>query len=348
MPNTFIPIDVPRGTGAGVPAVVGLTGHPKTFVLSGTVPEGGRYIVEGSNDGGRTWDILIDDDGTQVFFTTQIAGVKSADCVVDLVRVRSERVPDGAVPPVVNMGAPPAIGTNVFGVLDVPPANGVGAPLDLGLSVGPLKTFMLRGALPEASRYTILASMDGAQFDEIFFFTADQQWARSIEVMCRFLRVQRAALGNPPAITVGAEGLLEDPRDGGGGTGEADDLSISSDGEYATASGTEEEVFAEYAVPLSTLRPSSLVLDMSGIGQASDGQAEVSFRVRLGGTPGVADGIEIVVLDVTGTGGPRVVRSDLFSLLPEPITLVKVTGRGGSEGVQAVLRGFVLRFHAAG
>ena len=52
MPNMFISLDVPRGEGVGLPAIVSNTGHPKTFVLGGAVL-GGRYIVEGSNDGGN-------------------------------------------------------------------------------------------------------------------------------------------------------------------------------------------------------------------------------------------------------------------------------------------------------
>ena len=73
MPNMFISLDVPRGEGVGVPAIVSTTGHPKTFVLAGSV-SGGRYVVEGSNDGGNSWDILVDDDGTQALFISANSG----------------------------------------------------------------------------------------------------------------------------------------------------------------------------------------------------------------------------------------------------------------------------------
>src|SRR5512138_100119 len=109
MPNTFISLEVPRGDGVGVPAIVSMTGHPKSFVLAGTVP-GGRYVVEGSNDGGSTWDILIDDDGTQTLFVSNNGGPKTVDCIVEQVRVRSIGNLASAAPPSITMGAPPVLG----------------------------------------------------------------------------------------------------------------------------------------------------------------------------------------------------------------------------------------------
>ncbi|MDX2116261.1 MAG: hypothetical protein SFZ24_11680, partial [Planctomycetota bacterium] len=210
MPNTFISLEVPRGDGVGAAVDTALTGHPKTFVLAGPVRTGARYVIEGSNDGGATWDILLDDDdGTQVMFNARSSGAKSADCVVGKVRVRSIFGPLDADPPSITMGAPPVAGSPFFARLDVPPQSGLGAPLDLGLSAGPLKTFTVRGPIPPGSRYTILASMDGVQFDEVLLFTADQQGARSRKVMCRFVRVMRLAPGMAPVVTVGAEGLFE-------------------------------------------------------------------------------------------------------------------------------------------
>ena len=61
MPNTFTTLDVPINDGSGVPFVTSGLGRPKTIVFSGPVL--GRYIVEGSNDGGTNWDILVDDSG---------------------------------------------------------------------------------------------------------------------------------------------------------------------------------------------------------------------------------------------------------------------------------------------
>jgi len=87
MPNTFTTLDVPINDGAGVPFVTAGLGRPKTIVFSGPVL--GRYIVEGSNDGGNNWDILVDDSGQQAPFTSQARGVRAFDCIVDHVRVRS-------------------------------------------------------------------------------------------------------------------------------------------------------------------------------------------------------------------------------------------------------------------
>lgn len=347
MPNTFIKLDVPRGIGAGIPAVVGLTGHPKTFGLSGSIPEGGRYIIEGSNDGGSTWDILLDEDGTQTLFTSRISGVKTVDCIVEQVRVRSERIAGAGELPTVTMGAPPASGANVFRKLDVPATIGEGAPLDLGLSVGPLKTLMLRGPVPPLSRYTILASMDGVQFDEVAFFTSDQQGARSIDLMCRFLRVRRTALGPSPVVTVGAEGLLEPGTGGGGPARQAAELSVACEREFATAAGDVEEVMAEYAVPLSGLDAARFVLELSGIGHPSRADASATFRARLGGAPGAPDGAELAGFTASGSPAVRLGRGEAFDRPSEPVSLVKVTGRGVGDTTRAVLRGFVLRFRPA-
>jgi hypothetical protein len=345
MPNTFIALDVPRGDGTGTPAFVGLTGHPKTFVLAGSVAPGARYVVEGSNDGAN-WDILVDDDdGTQVLFTTGSSGAKTIDCVVQQVRVRAAAASGAAEPPSITMGAPPANGTPVFGTLDVPIGTGSGAPFDLGVSTGPLKTFILRGSIPSGSRYAILASMDGLRFDEILLFTSDQEGVRSRSVMCRFLQVQRNAAGQAPVITVGAEALFE--PNGGGVVTAAAELAGASEREMGTVTETEEEVLAEYAVPLGGLDAPRLVLDFSGIGGALGAEVETSFRVRQGGSVGAPDGAEVAAFAITGSGKVGFIRSDPFDRPIDVATLVKVTGHGG-PGARAGLRGFVLRYHPAG
>ena len=278
-------------------------------------------------------------------FTAGSTGVRSVDCIVQQVRVRSIAAPTGIEKPSITMGAPPANGTPIFGSIDVPRVAGVGAPFDLGLSTGPLKTFILRGKLSPGARYSILASMDGSQFDEVLLFTSDQEGARSRSVMCRFVRVQRAAAGTAPIITVGAEGLLEPT---GSGTGPSAELSIASERELGTVT-SDEEVLAEYAVALSALNAGSLVLDFSAIGGvvgAIEGGSDATFRVRQGGALKAPDGIELVALGLGGaemTGGAR---SLPFNRPTDVATLVKVTGQGSAG--RAALRGYVLRFHAAG
>lgn len=342
MPNTFIALDVPQREGAGTPAVVASTGHPKTLVLAGDVA-GARYIVEGSNDGGGTWDILIDEDGTQTLFTSANAGAKSVDCVVEQVRVRRVGGLPSSTPPSITMGAPPALGPSFFGRLDVPGAAGLGAPLDLGLRVGPLKTFVVRGPVTTGSRFTILASMDGAQFDEVIQYTADQQGARSREVMCRYLRVLRGgALGPMPAISVGGEAVHE--AGGGGATLISSELSLASEHAYETT-GEGEELFAEYLVPLSALDAAELILEFTGLARGSGLESQGTFRVRAGGLTGAPDGDEWAAFsagngETNGTG-----RSGRLPRPTAPATLIKVTGDG--QGGRARLRGFGLLFKAA-
>src|SRR4030095_4723135 len=105
------------------------------------------------------------------------------------------------------MGAPPAKGANVFHVLPVPPANGFGDVVDLIDSARPDKMLLRRRGVsppPRGVRYSSLASMDGSKFDEVALFTADRQGTRTLDVLCRFLRVQREAGGVSPIISVGS------------------------------------------------------------------------------------------------------------------------------------------------
>lgn len=341
MPNTFITLDVPTAAnGVGAPTVIAATGHPKTLVLTGPVT--GRYVVEGSNDGGQTWDILVDDnDGTQALFTSQNAGAKSVDCIIEQVRVRSVRALATAEPPTLTMGAPPAVGPNLFAKLDVPTGPGFGAVLDLGVTAGPLKTFILRGAVPERSRFTILASMDGVRFDEALLFTSDQQGARSVRVMCRYLRVQRAGAPGPaPALAVGAEPTLEIA---GGHSGPF--ISFGDESAKTTTSAAEEEVLQEFVLP-ATMVAGAVMVSMAALARktAPDGEA-TTLRLRLGGQPGTPDGAVAVTAEASSTvDTPLSARS--APLAAPGSTLVKVTGQGNGVA-RPVLRGLVVYLEPA-
>jgi hypothetical protein len=337
MPNTFTTLDVPVSDGSGVPFVTKALGRPKTIIFSGPVI--GRYVVEGSNDGGTNWDILVDDSGQQALFTTPAPGVRTFDCIVDRVRVRSIGNGSLAGPPTIALGAPPAVGTPVFGVLDMPVALGLGAPFDLGLSAGAFKTFILRGAIPPGSRYTVMGSIDGLRFDEVMLFTSDQQGARPIEFFCRYLRVQRSAGGPTPVLAFGSEGILEP-------TTAPSEVSIAEQGEVASSSLGAEEVLRQYQVPLALLAPASLRVALAGEGRGPAAPRNVTYRLRAGGAPDQPDGAALLtVLDV-GPGDAAVsADSPAFARPTDPSTLVKLTGQGDGT-VAAALRNFVLVFHA--
>ena len=342
MPNTFTNLDVPINDGSGVPFITRDLGRPKTIVFSGPVL--GRYIVEGSNDGGNNWDILVDDSGQQASFTTPTPGVRTFDCIVDRVRVRSVGNAPLPAPPTIALGAPPVVGTPVFGVLDMPAAPGLGAPFDLGASAGAFKTFILRGALPPNSRYSILGSIDGVRFDEVMLFTSDQQGARPVEFFCRFLRVQRAAGGPTPVVAFGSEGILEPA---GAVTSE---ISIGEDGESTTDSNTDEEVLRQYRVPLALLTAASLGVTLAGESRGLAAR-QVTFRVRAGGTPDQPDGTELLAIQDVGPGDVGIAgrSTTAFPRPTDPATLIKITGQGGGgEGsTPATLRNLVLVFNAA-
>jgi len=344
MPNTFTSLDCPTNDGSGLPFITRALGRPKTIVFSGPVL--GRYIVEGSNDGGNNWDILVDDGGQQALFTTPTPGVRTFDCIVDRVRVRSVGNAPLPTPPTIALGAPPVVGTPVFGVLDMPASPGLGAPFDLGTAAGAFKTFILRGAIPPGSRYTVLGSIDGTRFDEVMLFTSDQQGARPVEFFCRFLRVQRATGGPTPVLAFGSEGILEPT---GAATSE---ITIAEDGEIATDSNTDEEVLRQYRVPLALLTPASLTVTLAGESRGPARARQVTFRVRAGGTPDLADGIELLTVEDTGPGDVAILgRSAAAFVRPtDPSTLIKVTGQGGGDGegsTAATLRNLVFVFNAA-
>jgi hypothetical protein len=339
MPNTFVRLDVPTLDGAGTPFITGHLGRSKTIVFSGAVL--GRYMVEGSNDGGVTWDILVDDSGQQALYTARSPGVRTFDSIVERVRVRSAGNAQLASPPTIALGAPTALGTAVFGVLDVPPGPGVGAVFDLGTAAAAFKTFILRGSVPPGSRYSILGSIDGVRFDEVMLFTSDQQGARPVEFLCRYLQVQRGGGGATPVISFGSEGSVES----GQGTNA---LSLADDAEIATGASDVEEVLRQYHVPLARLAPSSLRLTFAGESRGNENERHVTYRVRAGGLPDAVDGTALLTVPDAGSGDHTLTAdSPAFSRPAEPSTLIKLTGQG--DGTRAaVLRNFVLLFHADG
>jgi hypothetical protein len=339
MPNTFQVLDVPTGDGAGVPFVATALGRPKTIVFSGPVL--GRYVVEGSNDGGTSWDILVDDDGEQALFTSQAPGVRNFDAIVGQVRVRSIGNTGLSTPPMIALGALPAVGTPVFGVLDVPSGPGAGAVFDLGLSAGAFKTFILRGSIPAGSRYSILGSMDGHSFQEVILFTSDQQGARPAAFLCRFLRVQRDAGGPTPVIAFGSEGILE-----AGASSGTPEISIADDSQIETTSVSDEEVLRQYRVPLALLSSPTLRATLAGEGRGNgEGSRKVFYRVRAGGTPDQPDGNALLSIEDDGPGSvPVETESTPFARPSDPSTLIKLTGQGDGSSA-AVLRNFTLVFH---
>lgn len=345
MPNTFISLNVPNTDTAGAPAITSLTGSPKTFVFAADAIPNGRYIVEGSNDGGVTWDIIVGLDGTQVLFASNNTAGKSVEAVVDRVRVRSVGNGPVALPPSITMAAPPAPGPSIFGVLNVPTAEGLGNVTDLGASAGPVKTFIVRGDIRPGSRFTILASLDGSHFEPAGVFTADQEGALAISILCRFLRVQRHGTGATPSIAFGSQGTF----DAAVVAAASSSLAIDEDEEHETTTTTDEEILVEYSVPLATLSAPNLSVSFAGInvGQGEFGSS-ATYRVLLGGAFGVPAGLEIAKVIATPAAGDTsvVVSGPSFVRPDQPSIAVKVTGRG-SGAARAVLRGFVLLFHAA-
>jgi hypothetical protein len=236
------------------------------------------------------------------------------------------------------MGAPPALGTNVFGVLNVPVTNGLGVVFDLGVEAGPLKTFTARGTIPAGSRYAIQGSIDGTHFDDITLFDSDQDGAHSVPVMCRFLRTQRSAFsGIPPVITVGAEGVFEPTA--------SSELTISDEAERQTATATDEELLFEFPTPLKSLGAPILGLAFAAFSVQGPSAGTTTFRVRVGGTPHTADGsVVLTIADAVAAEKSIFGNATPFPAPTDDVALVKVTGQGDGT-IRAAIRGFAMLFH---
>ncbi|HVV16000.1 MAG TPA: hypothetical protein VHH90_02255 [Polyangia bacterium] len=221
----------------------------------------------------------------------------------------------------------------------MPASPGVGAPFDLGLSAGAFKTFILRGAIPAGSRYSILGSMDGQNFQEVLLFTADQQGARPAALLCRFLQVRRDAAGPAPVIAFGSEGIFEPT------SGATSEISIADDGEIETSPTSNEEVLRQYQVPLALLSSANLRATLAGQSRGGEGARKVTYRVRAGGTADQPDGNLLLSLEDDGPGDVVVDTDSAPFVRPsDPSTLIKVTGQGDGANA-AVLRNFTLVFH---
>jgi hypothetical protein len=336
MSNTLVSLDVPLVDGTGATTDTSAVGSPKTFIFSG--PATGRYIVEGSNDG-ATWDVLLGRDGTAVVFAGRAPGPKTVETIVKNVRVRSVGNGSLTTPPSLALGAPAALGTNVFGALDVPATSGFGAVFDLGLQAGPLKAFTARGPIPPGARYAIQGSIDGVNFDDVAFFGSDQEGARSVVVMCRFLRVQRVAFGTvAPVITVGAEGLF-DP------TTAASELTLCDEAERQTATATDEELLYQFPVPLKSLGAPILGFGFAAFSIQGATPGTATFRVRVGGTTLVTDGAAVLtVTDAVASEKSLFGNSTPFPSPTDDVALVKITGQGDGT-IRPAMRGFAMLFH---
>jgi hypothetical protein len=216
--------------------------------------------------------------------------------------------------------------------------HGAAYLFDLGSEVGLLKTFIARGPFPPGSRYAVQGSIDGTHFDDLTLFDADQDGAKSVSAMCRFLRVQRFAFsGVAPAIAVGAEGLF-DP-------GVALELTLSNDGERQTTSATDEEVLFQFPLPLKSLGSPIIGLSLASSSIQGTTPGTATFRVRLGGTPLAPDGAEILNLTDAAPSEKSVFGSAVpFPAPSDDVALVKVTGQGDGT-LRPAMRGVALLFH---
>ena len=301
----------------------------------------GRYIVEGSNDGGTSWDILVDDDGQQALFTSQAPGVRNFDCVVALVRVRS--VGNAGLGRAAYHLARRAARRRAIELRR--PRRARELRLRRAVRPRPLRRRLqdLHPARRDPGRLPLLDSrLDGRP--ELSGGLAVHEPTsrapgrpRSSAGSCRS---GATPAGPAPVIAFGSEGILEAAA--GAGTSE---ISIADDGEVETGSTSNEEVLRQYQVPLALLSSANLRATLAGQSRGGEGARKVTYRVRAGGTADQPDGTVLLSLEDDGPGDVTVdADSAPFARPSDPSTLIKVTGQGDGT-TAAVLRNFTLVFH---
>lgn len=340
-------LDIPRADGVGPAVDVADADSPKTFVFGGA--RAGRYVVEGSHDG-DSWAMLAGRDRTVALFTGARSIARTVEGIAKKLRVRALGTrgisPTGSI----GVGALEAAAANVFAILAAPAEAGLGKAVDLGDEVGLEKTFIVGGRLPPGVRYSVLASVDGENFGEILRLPSGQQdRARTLAAVCRFLRIEKVGRGPSPAVTVGAKGLAL--GDGGDGNGEPptvslrSHVSLSDEAAVTTELASEEQVVREYFVPLANVSERrGFEATLAGFFAAEGpGSGQALFRLRMGGKPGRPDGETLVELEERSSGGARAVTERIWTRPTEAATLVKLTAQSSGK-VGAAARGVVITF----
>ena len=112
--------------------------------------------------------------------------------------------------------------------------------------------------------------------------------------------------------------------------------------------GASEQLLREFTLDFSELTPALLVCRLVALTQQSGGASGV-YRVRIGGTPGAADGTEVATLNVTNAAYPSTPDSVIGGSFANPVAkrLVKVTGNASIGGATARIRGVHLVFESA-
>jgi hypothetical protein len=138
----------------------------------------------------------------------------------------------------------------------------------------------------------------------------------------------------------------------GGGGGLADSVAFSqieSEGQKYVI-GMTEEVVAEGSINFDLL--SSVITDLlchlTALTKQSGG-ATGTYRVRIGGTIGAADGTIVNVLDTTNAAYtlPPDTAVDVAFTRPTGTQLVKLTARSSAAGTRASIRGYEIMFVSA-
>lgn len=133
--------------------------------------------------------------------------------------------------------------------------------------------------------------------------------------------------------------------DGGvGGGGGAASMDVGDEVQRSMV-GVSEELLAEFTVDFASLTPSLLYPKLSALTKQTGG-ATGTYRMRVGGTQGVADGT--VVATITTTQAAYPVTPDVVTGAsygnPAAPRLVKITGAASSVGQTARIKGINILF----
>lgn len=139
-------------------------------------------------------------------------------------------------------------------------------------------------------------------------------------------------------------------RDTGGGSGSAVIVTVGSfllldgDGQkYVTGLG--EEVVVEEGINFDLLTSANMICRVTALTQQTGGSTG-TYRVRVGGTIGAADGVEYVSFNTTNAAytAPPDTAVGVSGVKPTGPQLVKITARASLVGERARVRGYQIAF----
>jgi hypothetical protein len=136
----------------------------------------------------------------------------------------------------------------------------------------------------------------------------------------------------------GQAGPAGAPGESGGSSA---DVQPDFDGLYATDAAS-ESLFKEAIADFTVLPSGALTISFSAFARALGGSTG-TFRLRVGGTDGVADGTILATLSATSSSFQMLTTSGSYTN-PASRVLVKLTGQSSANGMDVQVKSTLARF----